>query len=82
MVIEVCALTPLSTKIMPEFFWRPPCTCVYFILLQSGKADSSSTYEVKNGVIRVNEYEQTLAMQPSTSGLGTKGLTTYKLYSL
>ncbi|KAL5250514.1 hypothetical protein ACHWQZ_G016299 [Mnemiopsis leidyi] len=37
-----------------------------------GKADSSSTYEVKNGVIRVNEYEQTLAMQPSTSGPGTK----------
>lgn len=37
-----------------------------------GKADPSSTHEVPKSVIRVNDYEQTLALQASSNGLGTK----------
>ena len=46
---------------------------VSLYLFFSGKGDPSSTHEVVNGVIRVTEYEQTLALQPSANGVGTKG---------
>ena len=39
----------------------------------SGKGDPSSCHEEAKGVIRVKDYEQTLALQPSKNGLGTKG---------
>ncbi|XP_063687625.1 phosphatidylcholine transfer protein-like [Bolinopsis microptera] len=37
-----------------------------------GKGDPSSCHEEVKGVIRVKDYEQTLALQPSKNGLGTK----------